>query len=105
MKTFPILLLAMLMVLAFAQTAQAQYTPYEVTCTEVGPKLTTPSDSIGEAIDTVSLNLQLEAISADYERIQLDRIELKLLREEKALREKQALYMDIKKKAATACDE
>ena len=89
---------------ASAPIAAAQTTPaYSVICTEVGPKLVTPADSVGITLDTARLGEQLHELDTQLEEVHLAEYELKLLRQKRTLLAQREQLTAVIDKARAAC--
>ena len=101
MKT-SLLFLALLASLAACAQSSVDY---DVVCTEVGAKLTTPTDSIGVVIDSAEVASRIADVDAQLERISLDEIELALRREKRDALATKDILVDIQRRAREVCDE
>ena len=99
------LLILLSIILAFATTSLAQAADYDVICTEVGPKVVTPSDTVGVTVDQDDLAKRIADQDATLQRIELDEIELRLVREKRQATATKELLLDIQRRASTVCDD
>lgn len=105
MKKYTLILLICCALIASLTCVSAQAVgEYTVTCTEAGPKLLTPTDTIGVTLDSATLAEQLNTLDTELEDVAIAEYELKLLRQKRDLTTRREALATIIQKASVACD-